>query len=151
MRIQIQSSLCLCRFIVLISIVTVFFGPLLRAQDIRIRVLDGRNGHIISKERLNVWLGPEAGTAIELRTDRGGVATLHLEAKGVGLMSIEANYYIDCRPFVKNAPRPTYSLSEIVKSGIAAENACGKLPTEVRAGELVFFVRPAHWWEGARR
>jgi hypothetical protein len=150
MRIKIRS-VSLCRCVVLFAMLAAFFGPLLRAQDIRIQVVDGRNGQIISKERLNVWLGPEVGNSILLRIDRNGVASLHLDAKDMGLMSIEANNYFDCRPFGKNAPRPTYSLTEIVKSGIATENICGKLTTEAKAGELVFFVRPLHWWDGVRR
>jgi len=126
-------------------------GPPLYAQDIAIRVLDGRNGRPITDERVQVWVNGEKGRAADLPADKQGIALLHLDDKPVRSIQIEANLYFDCRPFRKNSPRPAYSTVEILQSGVVTENVCGKFRRESKAGELVFFVRPLHWWEVFRR
>ena len=119
------------------------------AATIRVRILDGRNGKPIANERAQIWINGRTGNAHELTTGRDGVATLEIPA-GASL-DIESNLFRDCRPFEKRVPRPTYSTDEIVSSGFAAGNGCGKLSSEARRGELLFFVRPRHWWEGMRQ
>ena len=120
----------------------------LPAEVIRIHIEDGRNGKRISNEHVQVWIN---GTprAVSLAPDADGTAVL--DAPAGSRIEIESNYYMDCRPFQKGAPRPTYSVDEVMISGIATTNSCGKVGAEARRGELLFFVRPLHWWEGVRR
>lgn len=129
-------------------------------QKIRIRVLDGRNGHPVTKESVNVWIGdkPEdlllggEGVVGSLRsTDKNGEVSVPIPERHAEWIEIEADYYFDCRPYRKNSPRPAYSVKEILQSGVVLGNTCGKQRAEPRPGEITFFVRPLHWWEGFQR
>ncbi len=141
-----------CQQALLAALLAGLFGTILHAQDIRIRVLDGRNGHRVTNERLNVWIGPERGEALLLPTNKDGVAELHLDNKHGESIEVESNLYVDCRPYRKDAPRPSYSVQEVLQSGVVTQNACGKGKIEAspKPGELIFFVRPLHWWEGMK-
>lgn len=148
------------------------FVGMVHAQDIQIKVLNGRNGHPVTNECVNVWAGSRRGNSVILPTDQHGIVEIHLGKQRAdantrqgcnGLASvnsvlnyadtleISADYYVDCRPFKKRPPWPAYSVRAIVQSGIATENTCGKFRAEVKPGELIFFVRPVHWWEAFRR
>lgn len=54
-------------------------APVLHAQEVRIRVLNGRSGKPITNECLNVWIGAMRGTSLLLPTDNEGVVAFHLE------------------------------------------------------------------------
>jgi hypothetical protein len=60
-----------------------FLGIPARAQEIRIRVLNGRNGKPTTNECLNVWVGPLRGAALLAPTNNEGVAVLHLRGNEV--------------------------------------------------------------------
>jgi hypothetical protein len=55
------------------------FAPLLCAQDVDIRVLNGRNGKPITNECLNISLGSWHGGDLIAPTNGGGIVVLHLE------------------------------------------------------------------------
>jgi hypothetical protein len=118
-------------------------------EPLKIRVVDGRNGKPITNETVQVWINRKEGDALQLPTDKEGIARLDVSRDSRILVA--SNRYFDCRPFHKEEPRPVYSVSEILKSGVATRNTCGKLNLEAGRGELLFFVRPFHWWEGVRR
>lgn len=40
-----------------------------------------------------------------------------------------------------------YRVQEILRTGVVAENACGKARNQPAPGVLIFYVRPLHWWE----
>jgi hypothetical protein len=124
-------------------------GSLLE-QDVRIRVLDGRSGHPISDEHVQVWFNSIKGSSLDLPTDKDGYAALSL-SQGVESLFIFTDHYYDCRPFRKNAPKPSYAVAEIRKTGVVVENDCSKFTTEPKRDELTLFVRPLHWWESFRR
>jgi hypothetical protein len=46
---------------------------------------------------------------------------------------------------------PSYPIKNILETGVVASNTCGKFKAEARPGDLIFFVRPASWWEKMRR
>ena len=60
-------------------VIVAFFAPLLCAQDVDIRVLNGRNGKPITNECLNVSLGSWHGGDLVAPTNRDGVVVLHFE------------------------------------------------------------------------
>jgi hypothetical protein len=120
----------------------------LGAETIHVRVLDGRNGRTIPKEKVQVWINDSKG-ALNLALGTDGIA--ELDAPAGSSIRIASNLYVDCRPFEKAAARPTYSVDEIKKSGLATQNTCGKVKVGASRGELIFFVRPLHWWEAMRR
>jgi hypothetical protein len=120
------------------------------AETITIRVIDGRNGHSISDEKLQMWFNSQSGSAMSLSTDKQGVATVDAPSNAALLLS--ANLYVDCRYSKQTGPqRPTYAVSDILRSGVLTANTCGKLKLSPTPGELIFFVRPEHLWEGMKR
>lgn len=110
--------------------------------------MDGRNGKTITNERVQVWIN-DSKRARSLIPGKDGI--VEVDARAGSRIQVEANLYFDCRPFEKDAARPSYSVDETKSGGIATQNTCGKLATEARHGELLFFVRPIHWWQGMRR
>ncbi len=140
-----MNSAKVCRLVLLMSVA----ATSLSAEVIRIHVVDGRNGKTIPDEHVQVWVNGRTGSAQSLVPGPDGIAELEVP-EGASL-DVESNYYKDCRPFQKGAPRPTYSADEIRKDGVAARNTCGKVGSEARRGELLFFVRPIHGWEGMKR
>jgi len=123
---------------------------LVSAESIVIRVVDGRTGHAISDEKLQLWIDSETGSAISISTDSGGVARLDVPRSAKLILS--ANLYVDCRYSKQTgSERPSYLVSDILQSGVLAANTCGKLKIAPTPGELIFFVRPEHWWEGMKR
>jgi hypothetical protein len=139
---------------------TLLYQPI-QAQDIRIRVLDGRNGHAVPDEMLNVWLHEDnddvrywfqrhVSRKLLLPTDKNGAIRLRADSNE-RFVTFSTDYYLDCRVMkTKKVPSgfpPAVSVAEILKSGVATENGCGKFRVVPTGGELVFFVRPWHWWE----
>jgi hypothetical protein len=120
------------------------------AEPITIRVVDGRNGDPISDEKLQLWFNSRSGSAMSISTDKQGVAKV--DAPSGAALLLSANLYVDCRYSKQTGPeRPTYPVSVILRSGVLAANTCGKLKLSPTPGELIFFVRPEHWWEGMKR
>ena len=154
-------------------------APLVHAQEIRIRVLNGRNGKPIMNECLNVWTGTGRGAHMVAATDKDGVAALRVadtkilaetvcqgwpdQASGlsdVERITISGDRYIACQEYGKIVPgepptdplttMPSYPIKKILESGITSANTCGKLRIEAKPSELVFFVRPRSFWERMR-
>ena len=96
--------------------------------------------------------GPCVGTAIL------GPKSL---PKNVDAIAITSDAYIDCQEWAKVIPgatakdnlsrAPAYPIKKIRETGVVASNTCGKFKAEPKPGELIFFVRPASWWEKMRR
>jgi hypothetical protein len=109
--------------------VLVAFGPLLHAQDVYIRVLNGRNGKPITNECLNVSLGAWHGADLLAPTDSEGVVVLHLRdnemtsdavsaracngmatvgskpfPKGTDVIIIMSDEYVACQEYGKIVP-----------------------------------------------
>jgi hypothetical protein len=154
--------------------------PPLRAQEIRVRVLNGRNGNPISKECLNVWTGTWRGAHMVAVTNKEGVAVLHvsdseIQAEGgcpgwptqasrrpdADGITVSGDRYVSCQEYGKITPgepptdpvttMPSYPLKKILESGVSSSNTCGKFRTEARPGELVFYVRSRGFLEKMRQ
>jgi hypothetical protein len=151
--------------------------PLVRAQDIRIKVLDGRNGKPASQECLNISIGTWHGADLVVETDKDGIALLQLgndelvpqtacqgwplraSAKGIQSIVVVSGSSVTCQEYGKVAHGesvtldvqkriiPSYSIKEIMQSGVAAANTCGKTRAQPQPGELILFVRPFTLWE----
>lgn len=146
------------------------------AQGIRIRLLNGRNGHPI-KDCLNVWTSPVQRTPFVVRTQKNGIAVVVINDRNASeerqivapckavptsasiahadTIGVWPDLEVDCRPRNEIGISPTrtkfYSVDEILKIGVAVTNTCGKFKTNPVPGELIFYVRPAHWWEALSR
>jgi hypothetical protein len=168
----------MCFSLLLIRTMIASLSPLLHAQEIRIRALNGRNGRPISNECLNVWTGTSRGEHIVAATGENGIAVLHLtdtelqaeagcpgwptrarmEADGIIL---SGDRYVACQEYSKLTPgepptdplriMPSYPIKSILQSGVGSSNTCGKFRAEPKPGELVFYVRPRSFWERMRQ
>ena len=164
------GSLLLSSFMVLIAN---SLGTTLRAQDIRIKIVNGRNGRSIADTCLNIWVGTERVDALSIPTDKDGVAVLHLSdsdakintgnrwarcgAEGVinpvlkYADSIKVNAgYASCQPRTADyswlAVR-VFSTKDVLQSGVVTPNVCGKVTASPKPVEVILFVRPLSWWE----
>lgn len=142
------------------------------AQSIRIKLVNGRNGHPIARTHVNVWVGKERKWAMVIPTDKDGVASLVLteDEAEVNVPRVDGyGSHVVINPVVKydgdlgiNAPyvlcqpgTPDYSwlairhisTKQVVGQGIVTPNSCGKATASQTPGEVIIFVRPLSWWE----
>jgi hypothetical protein len=105
-----------------------FLAIPVRAQEIHIRVLNGRNGKPITHECLNVSLGPWHGADLLAPTNKDGIVVLHMGGgtvsaevpsgtrcvggfpvratlpQGEDRITIAGDYYVACREYRKVVP-----------------------------------------------
>jgi hypothetical protein len=120
-----------CGFINSVALCALVLGSafLLRAQDLRVRVVNGKNGRPVSEECLNVAIGGWHGANLIAPTDRSGVLVLHLKdgeisadsvapracndmaftgpvviPKGTELLAFLPNWQISCEWHTANVP-----------------------------------------------
>jgi hypothetical protein len=157
----------------------VSFAPL-HAQQINIRVLNGRNGKPVMNECLNIWTGTWQGAHLVASTNRDGVVVLHVkdneilaesacsgwparaarrpDADGI---TVSGDRYVACQEYGKLVPgepsanplklMASYPIKRILEFGISSANTCGKFRVEAGPGELVFYVRPRSFFEKMRQ
>lgn len=149
------------------------FGSV-RGQEIRIKVLNARNGHRVRDDCISVWVGSPPYNGMAAPTHRDGVAVVHLTrdpntvsaptrgvCNGLGAVDplleygdtirITSNYYMPCQPHPPDSPWLSFSVEKVLRSGDVSANYCGKIEASPKPGELILFVRPLHWWEAFRR
>ena len=117
----------------------------------RVRVVDGRNGAPVRNAHVKLWYDEPAGSGYEFATDARGVGEMPAPVGEPLRVLATVIDYTDCRKPMRGDPPRAYNLAGIAKAGVAAENACGRVATHTRPGELVLFVRPPHWYEGLNR
>lgn len=162
------------RQILLVVVFTAWLSAILDAQEIHIRVVNGHNGHTVTNECVNVWVGSARGDSTIIPTDGHGVAALWLEQnistapnrtlracngfvdphpvlRYADTIQIISDYYIPCQAHPPDSPSLEFSVKKILQSGEVTGNACGKIELVPKPGELIFFVRPLHWWEAFGR
>lgn len=145
----------------------------LDAQEIKIRLIDGRNVQPLANTCVNVWVGNDRKQSTAVSTDAQGVVTLHLATEsskidtnhqwnGCGLFgvidpvfmyhdNIRINVgYVLCQTNAGDHSwlrSNKYSVKELVQTGIVSTTTCGKGTEGRQPGELIIFVRPLSWWE----
>jgi hypothetical protein len=145
----------------------------LQAQTIRIKLVNGRTGRAMAGTCVNVWVGNERKSAMAIPTDKDGVASLRLTDQDAEINT--QNRWEGCGDFGVTDPVVKYATSirvnagyvlcqvrqpdhtwlatqsfptkEVLESGIASANTCGKAKAVPTPGEVVLFVRPLSWWE----
>lgn len=178
-RNRIAAFLSFLRIIRLALIFVICSGGMLQAQEVRIRVLNGRNGKPIRNECLNVWTGISHGAHMVAVTNQDGVAILHIVGAVVetnngcagwpaqisggpeidGIM-VSADRYVACQENSKPIPgqpptdplqtMPFYPIRSILQFGVSSSNECGKIREKAKPGELIFFVKPRGFWGSLR-
>ena len=134
------------------------------------RHVDGRNGRSIPNQCVNVWVGKTVG-ALLIPTDKDGIALLHMtdkdtetniKGRGVGCggwgtieptvkyadtISIIGGSHVSCQAPPPDSPLLSFSMEQVLRFGAVTANVCGWVEASPKPGELIFFVRPMHWWE----
>ena len=121
------------------------------AMTFRVRVVDGRNGSPIRNAHVKLWYDEPAGPGYEFATDVHGVGEMPAPVGEPVRVLVTVTDYTDCRKPLRGDPPQGYNLAGIAKSGVATENACGRVSIHTQPGELVLFVRSPHWYEGLNR
>lgn len=160
------------RYSLLAVVIALCSGPAC-AQAIRIRLLNGRTGHPMS-DCMNVWTAPGERNPTIVRAGKDGVAVVRIghaakdavlapckyvrtsaSVERLDTIGIWLDLDVDCRAKTEVGSSPSktrfYSSDEILKTGVASSNTCGKFKAEPSPGELLIYVRPPHWWEAISR
>lgn len=163
---------CIGKFVVLLFLI-LYVVPI-SAQELEIRLVDGRNGRPMAGKNsyVNLWVGTERKAAIVVPTDGKGVARIQLTSnpREVNIPnSTNSGSNVVDHPIVKyaeslqiNVPYVlcgsggsnyswlgllNFSTKEILQRGYASPNTCGKATASPIPGEVILFVRPLSWWE----
>ena len=116
-----------------------------------VQAVDGRTGKALENQHLLFFGGASVEAAredqqhYELVTGTGGTATLAL-APETRWLQVRVDWHVLCAP-----RNPTFSVADILKSGISSPNTCGSALIKPVPGHLVVFTRPAHIWEKMRQ
>jgi hypothetical protein len=121
-----------------------------QTTTIRVLVLNGHTGKPISNTGVSVFRDPRIGNGIQNQpsTDAGGVMTI--TAPIDGQVSATVNQYPTCAHVSKadrGKGRITFSVAEIISTGVVRRNDCSKRTAPPHPGELTLFVRPLNLWE----
>jgi hypothetical protein len=113
-------------------------------SKIVLRLVNRKNGKPIRNELPNIKLGNAA--PIGPRTDSKGEIIVDIGNVQPFRISVLPNMYFDCRykrdQTNGGALQLSYSLDEIISTGIVGENLCGKARVSPTPGVLVLYVRP---------
>jgi hypothetical protein len=142
-------SLKTCVFLTLILVA----GTAGQENRIVIKVVDGRNGKLLSNQRLLVFAG-ESSSAVrqhkaqfQLVTDENGTAFLPITSRDVQWIQVWLDWHVLCQDAPNNN---SFSVKEIMRTGLSTPNTCGGSMEKPTPGHFIVFARPAHWWEKMR-
>lgn len=145
-----------------------------QAQTIRIKLVNGRNGHPVAHACVNVGVDHlEEKHMLAIPTNEDGVAEFRFTDTDAELNT--KNPWQRCgdfgviRPVLKYSERiginsgyvlcgsrtsdyswlavTTFSTPEVLQRGVVTPNTCGNATASPEAGEILIFVRPLTWWE----
>jgi hypothetical protein len=133
--------------------------PAQTAKTIRLRLLDGRTGHIITDAGILVGANHDTTPHGDwVKSNEDGTSTITFP-ESASVLQVHATYedatqyYVNCDgPPVLDAPAELwYSVSDVMTKGLVAADGCVK-PKELekfeisaKPGELVIFVRKVSW------
>jgi len=152
------TAKCLLKGRVALPAVAVFLGycPLaLPAQDaplpqsnvsITVKVLNGKTGLPVWRESANIWIDDDP--QMNPKTNLLGTVKIKIPGKAVQL-TITPNWAHECRWDGKPNTKfgDSYSVAEILSTGVVSDNFCGATKVAPTPGVLVFYERPTTWKE----
>ncbi len=138
--------------IILISGMALQSAPMQNA--ITIHVLDGKNGKPVSGEHVIVAQGssPEEvrlqKNHYDLHTNQQGIAILHVDNMLDSRIQVWVDFHVLCQ---KSPNFESFSVREIVQTGVSTANSCGSVAVESGPRKLFVFVRKPTFREKLRR
>jgi len=130
---------------------TLCYGSACTAQQsIRIRVVDGRTGKPIASNALTIDAGTDSGWYGEdFHTSADGIYDVVLRNDQVPFAVYDSAHY-RCDSIKENDPKALYNLRNVLNYGAVSANVCGNAHAQPVKGEILIYVRPAHFWERIR-
>lgn len=155
-------------FITLLVLIT--SGTTLCAQDVTIKLVNGRNGRPVAPTCVEVSANNRMSAM--LITDKDGIASLNLkddnedhwkDCGAYGVINTAMKYgdslrivvdkYLMCQPRISDGSRhaiENISSKQVVDQGFVTPNNCGKFTASPKPGQLIIFIRPFNFWETIR-
>jgi hypothetical protein len=136
-------------------LLTAFLAQVGTAQQIAVKLVDGRNGRALKDQAVAIWLGEKAvgmpGQTIPTNAD--GIALVPIPIQQSSFV-IGGESLVDCRMRVRygkvvdeGKTEWVYRFADVLAHGAVGANKCGKATVQPIPGQLVLFVRTPHWWE----
>ena len=126
------------------------------AQQVTVKLVDGRNGHALTHQSIGLWLGDGANGNPDVAANTGsdGTAVFPVPREQQSFL-IYGFGLVDCRPVVKSTDKSAiahfkedvYRFADVLSHGVVAGNKCGEAAIQALPGQLILFERPPHWWE----
>ena len=125
-------------------------------RTIKIRMLDSKTGQPITTSEIEVRVRTSPSSVQAVGTPPIYIrpakeeATFPMAVSDIRVFARDGVWgYVNCDSVKDQRPWPEhwYSISDILRSGIAAPNRCNKRTVIAKAGEFIFFVRPMTFWE----
>ncbi len=129
------------------------------AQQIAVKLVDGRNGRALKDQAVVIWLGekPVGMPGQTIRTNADGIAFVPIQIQQDAFVAAGESL-VDCRMRIRHGKvvdegetykEEVYRFADVLAHGAVGANKCGKATAQPIPGQLVLFVRPPHWWEKA--
>jgi hypothetical protein len=141
--------------VALAGVLLALFSPRpVTAQQIAVKLVDGRNGRALKDQAVAIWLGEKAGMPSQtIRTNADGIALVPIPIQQ-SFFTIGGESLVDCRMRVRygkvvdeGMTERVYRFADVLAHGAVGANKCGKATAQRIPGQLVLFVRLPHWWE----
>jgi hypothetical protein len=116
-----------------------------QSTTVRIRFADGKSGKPLHLKYYDHGTG--AVVAGHYKVDKVHGDSLLVTFNDVSTIAFRSDAYEPCDAKGKHAPRPQYSLQDIVDHGVVSSNYCGHAHAQPAPGELLIYSRHDHWWE----
>jgi hypothetical protein len=116
-----------------------------QSTTVRIRFADGKSGKPLHLKYYDQGTGAVA--AGNYKVDNVDGDSLIVTFNNVSTIAFRSDAYEPCDAKGKHAPRPQYSLQDIVDHGVVSSNYCGHAHAQPALGELLIYSRRDHWWE----
>lgn len=123
----------------------------LATRQVVVHAVDGRSGKPLRNQHLLVFGGGSKDALrqhkqhFEVVTGADGSATLSIPAE-TRWLQVWVDWHILCAP--KDS---VFSVAQILSLGVNTPNTCDSKSLAASPGNLVVFVRPAHFWERMRQ
>lgn len=134
-----------------VALLCCYYPLALGAQEattasITIRVLNGKTGKPVWRESPNIWIDKEP--SINPYTNLHGKAKIKVSHRDAQLR-ITPNFGHECRwkDGLNTNPMLSYSIAEILHTGVVSQNLCGAVAVAPTPGVLVFYELPSTWRE----
>lgn len=117
-----------------------------RHETVTVQFVDGRNDKPLTKIKVYVGFGGLKSTQpLVLVTD--GHGELRFSPGRAETFQVHPVALVACGEQPKGVPYRDYSVATALRTGIVTPNSCGPARAERVPGRLVYFARPASWWE----